>query len=48
MPKTMTVINCAPTRMTRIINYVPKQKTTHVEAIALLMKDRWGVGKRKG
>ncbi|WP_342747451.1 oligopeptide/dipeptide ABC transporter ATP-binding protein [Ezakiella peruensis] len=25
----MTLINCAPTRMTRIINYVPNQKTTH-------------------
>ncbi|MDU2583622.1 MAG: 23S rRNA (uracil-5-)-methyltransferase RumA, partial [Anaerococcus hydrogenalis] len=38
MPKTMTLINCAPTRMTRIINYVPKQKTTHVETVALLSK----------
>ncbi|MDU5087095.1 MAG: 23S rRNA (uracil-5-)-methyltransferase RumA, partial [Anaerococcus vaginalis] len=38
MPKTMTVINCAPTRMTRIKNYVPKQKTTHVETVALLSK----------
>ena len=38
MPKTMTVINCAPTRMTRIKNYVPKQKTMHVETVALLSK----------
>ena len=30
--------NCAPTRMTRIINYVPKQKTTHVECIALIQR----------
>ena len=40
MPKTMTLINCTPTRMTRIKNYVPKQKTTHVEALALLVEKR--------
>ena len=34
----MTLINCAPTRMTRIKNYVPNQKTTHVETVALLSK----------
>ena len=28
------------TRMTRIKNYVPKQKTTHVEALAILVKKR--------
>ena len=38
MPKTMTLINCVPTRMTRIKNYVPKQKTTHAESVALLSK----------
>ena len=38
--KPMTLINCTPTRMTRIKNYVPKQKTTHVEALALLVKKR--------
>ena len=38
MPKTMTLINCVPTRMTRIKNYVPNQKTTHVETVALLYK----------
>ena len=27
-----------PTRMTRIKNYVPKQKTTHVEVITYLEK----------
>ena len=34
----MKLINCAPTRMTRIKNYVPKQKTMHVETVALLSK----------
>lgn len=34
----MTVINCGLTRMTRIKNYVPKHKTTHVETVALLSK----------
>ena len=34
----MSLINCAPTRMTRIKNYVPNQKTTHVETVALLSK----------
>ena len=38
MLKTMTLINFAPTRMTRIKNYVPKQKTMHVETVALLSK----------
>ena len=38
MPKTMTLINCVPTRMTRIKNYVPNQKTTHVETIALMSR----------
>ena len=38
MPKTMTLINCTPTRMTRIKKYVPKQKTMHVETVALLSK----------
>ncbi|MDU3009883.1 MAG: recombinase family protein, partial [Peptoniphilus harei] len=38
MPKTMTLINCVPTRMTRIKNYVPKQKTTHAECISLISK----------
>ncbi|MDU2898113.1 MAG: 23S rRNA (uracil-5-)-methyltransferase RumA, partial [Finegoldia magna] len=38
MPKIMTLINCAPTRMTRIKNYVPKQKRMHVETVALLYK----------
>ena len=38
MPKTMILINCAPARMTRIKNYVSKQKTTHVETVALLSK----------
>ena len=38
MPKTMTLINCVPTRMTRIKNYVPNQKTMHVETVALLSK----------
>ena len=34
----MTLINCVPTRMTRIKNYVPNQKTTHAETVALLSK----------
>ena len=38
MPKTITVINCGLTRMTKIKNYVSKQKTTHVETVALLSK----------
>ena len=39
MLKIMILINCAPTRLTRIENYVPKQKTTHVEALALLVRE---------
>ena len=38
MPKTMTLINCVPTRMTRIKNYVPNQKTTHVETVVLMSR----------
>ena len=38
MPKKITLINSAPTRMTRIKNYVPKHKTMHVESIALLSR----------
>ena len=38
MPKIIILINCAPTRLTRIKNYVPKQKTMYVEAIALLVR----------
>ncbi|VFB16572.1 Uncharacterised protein [Urinicoccus massiliensis] len=34
----MTLINCGLTRMTRIKNYVPKQKIMHVETVALLSK----------
>ncbi|WP_420805545.1 hypothetical protein [Anaerococcus prevotii] len=30
--------NCAPTRMTRIKNYVPKQKTMHVETVVLMSR----------
>lgn len=30
MPKTMTLINCVPTKMTRIKNYVPNQKTMYM------------------
>lgn len=39
MPKIMILINCALARLTRIENYVPKQKTMHVEAIALLVRE---------
>ena len=40
MQKTMILINCAPTRMTRIKKYVPNQKTTHSESVALLIRKK--------
>ena len=38
MPTTIALINCAPTRMTSIKNYVSNQKARRVEIIDLLSK----------